>query len=239
MVFCATCNEHSDSVRRHEKSRCQQWHSAVSCCCYCVPPQAAKQCCCHCHHCLIRGSSGRASMVACSGASSNSSSGSSGGRGNAILSFVVVVILLLLACPPGRHHPSPFCCPLLIPQAVACPSSTCNGWLLFALSAVLFVVARHPLIIDYCVASRRPTAHLIALVSSAAGASRCSLVLQGIVVAAVTVMLSSLMLPQHQRRPTMLVPSDAVVVIVVTGGGTGLRAGPPVTPLSWLSFVKQ
>jgi hypothetical protein len=132
MVFCATCNEHS--LRKHKENRCQRWHSAVSCCCYRAPPQAATPCCRHCCHCLIRGSSGGAAGVAACGGGSGSSSGSGGGGGSgAILFLVVVIILLLFACPPCRHRPSPFCRPLLFPQAAACPPSTRNGWLLFAL----------------------------------------------------------------------------------------------------------
>ncbi len=133
MVFCATCNEHS--LRRHEENRCQRWYSAVSCCCYCAPPQAATPPCCrHCCHCLIRGSSGGAAGVAACGGGSGSSSGSGGSGGSGtILFLVVVIILLLFAHPPCRHRPSPFCRPLLCPQAAARPPSTRNGWLLFAL----------------------------------------------------------------------------------------------------------
>jgi hypothetical protein len=51
-------------------------------------------------------------VVACDG-------GGSGGSGGAIILFVVVVILLILASPPCRHHPSPFCHPLLFLQPTA------------------------------------------------------------------------------------------------------------------------
>ena len=48
-----------------------------------------------------------------------------------------------------------------------------------------------------------------------------SLVLQGIIFAAVAALPSSLMPPQHRRRPATSAPSDAVIVIVVVvGGGT-------------------
>jgi len=160
MVFCATCNEHL--LRRHEKNRCQRWHSAVSCCCYRALPQAATPCCCHCCHCLIRGSSGGAGLAACSGGS--------GGDSGAILFLVVVIILLLFARPPRWHRPSPFRRPLLFPQAAArLPSCAIVGCCLL-LSTALFVVACHSAIVDYCVAGHRPQVHLVALVSPGAGA---------------------------------------------------------------------
>ena len=93
-------------------------------------------------------------MGACGGGSGSGSSGGSGGGSGAILFLIVVVILLLFARPPCRHCPSPFRRPL-------CAMVGCC----LLLSTALFVVARHPAIIDDCVTGRPPPA---------ARASRCS-----------------------------------------------------------------
>ena len=135
----------------------------VSCCCYRDPPQAGTPCCHHCCHRLIRGSSGGSGVAACGRSSSSSSSGGSG----AILFLVAVVILLLFARPPC-WRPSPFRRPLLFLQSTKSLHSTPNGCCCLHLSVALFVVACHPAIINDCVASRRPLAHLVALVSPAA-----------------------------------------------------------------------
>ena len=86
-----------------------------------------RTCCRNCCHCLIRGSSGGAGVMACDGGSGSSSSGGSGGGSGAILFLAVVVFLLLFTCPFCWHRPSPFRCPVLFPQAAACPPSTHNG----------------------------------------------------------------------------------------------------------------
>ena len=87
----------------------------------------------------------------------------------AILFFVDVVILLLFAHPPHGHRRSPFLCPLLFTQAAASPPQYAMVGCCLRLSAALFVVAHRPVIANDCVTGRRPLAHLVALVSLAAG----------------------------------------------------------------------
>ena len=134
--------------------------------------------------------------MACGGGSGSSSSGGSGGGSGASLSLVVVVILLHIACPPrwlcpsaalsAGHHLPAFNTQWLVDVCACCPRPS--------LSSPAF-----PAIVNSCVASRRPPAHLVALVSPAAGSLRCSLVLQGIVVAAIAGSLSSLTPRSHHR----------------------------------------
>ena len=106
-------------------------------------------------------------MGACGGGRGSSSSGGSDGGSGAILFLIVVAILLLFARPLCRHCPSPFRCPLR--AMVGC-------WLL--LSTALFVVARHPAIIDDCVTGRPPPAAHSSCCSCVTSGQRlcCSLV---------------------------------------------------------------
>ena len=71
----ATCNKYTAGrLKNHNKSRCQQWHSAATAprrkplrCATVLP------CCCHYCHCLSRGSSNGAGMAVCGGGSSSNS----------------------------------------------------------------------------------------------------------------------------------------------------------------------